>query len=442
MRGVERPPSVDALARVLRADATFADVPRSVLVDAARHAIATDRSDPAPHAIRYVADYRGRLLRSVVNATGVLLHTNLGRAPLRARTGPAPIRSTNLEFDLETGRRGSRRIHADALITRLTGAEASLVVNNCAAAVMLVLAALARGRGVVVSRGELVEIGGGFRIPEVLEHSGASLVEVGTTNRTRRGDYANAVADPAFDVALILKVHQSNYRITGFTEEADVQSLADLGVPVVADIGSGLLDATTPWLADAQGRTPPLTWLDGEPAARQTLAAGAALVVFSGDKLLGGPQAGIIAGRRDLVEQCASHPLARALRPGGQVLEALQQTLLDVATGSTALVPFWEMATRTVESLARRAAIIVEAIDDPRVDAAAMDAVPGGGTLPDRTIPSFGVRIRGDIAVPLRAYGPPIASRVHEQTTHLDLRTVDPLDDDLLITAVRAALTD
>ena len=441
MRGVERPPSVDALARALRADATFAEVPRSVLVDAARHGIATDRTDPAPHATRYVADYRARLLRSVVNATGVLLHTNLGRAPLRARTAAAPVRSTNLELNLDTGRRGSRRIHADALITHLTGAEASLVVNNCAAAVMLVLAALARGRGVVVSRGELVEIGGGFRIPEVLEQSGASLVEVGTTNRTRLSDYANAVADPAFDVALILKVHQSNYRITGFTEEADVPSLADLGVPVVADIGSGLLDANTPWLADGQGHTPPLTWLDGEPAARQTLAAGAALVVFSGDKLLGGPQAGIIAGRRDLVEQCASYPMARALRPGGQVLEALQQTLLDIAFGSGALIPFWEMATRTVESLARRAAIIVEAIGDPRVDATAMDAVPGGGTLPDRTIASFGVRVRGDIAGHLRAYEPPIASRVHEQTTHLDLRTVDPLDDDLLIAAVRAALT-
>ena len=441
MRGVERPPSVDALARALRADATFAEVPRSVLVDAARHGIATDRTDPAPHATRYVADYRARLLRSVVNATGVLLHTNLGRAPLRARTAAAPVRSTNLELNLDTGRRGSRRIHADALITRLTGAEASLVVNNCAAAVMLVLAALARGRGVVVSRGELVEIGGGFRIPEVLEQSGASLVEVGTTNRTRLSDYANAVADQAFDVALILKVHQSNYRITGFTEEADVQSLADLGVPVVADIGSGLLDANTPWLADGQGHTPPLTWLDGEPAARQTLAAGAALVVFSGDKLLGGPQAGIIAGRRDLVEQCASYPMARALRPGGQVLEALQQTLLDIAFGRGALIPFWEMATRTVESLARRAAIIVEAIGDPRVDATAMDAVPGGGTLPDRTIASFGVRVRGDIAGHLRAYEPPIASRVHEQTTHLDLRTVDPLDDDLLIAAVRAALT-
>ena len=441
VRGVERPPSVDALARALRANATFADVPRSVLVDAARHGIATDRTDPAPNAIRYAANYRGRLLRSVVNATGVLLHTNLGRAPLRTRPGASAIRSTNLEFDLETGRRGSRRIHADALITRLTGAEASLVVNNCAAAVMLVLATLARGRGVVVSRGELVEIGGGFRIPEVLEQSGASLVEVGTTNRTRRRDYADAVADPAADVALILKVHQSNYRITGFTEEADVQSLADLGVPVVADIGSGLLDAATPWLVDAQGRTPPLPWLEGEPAARQTLAAGAGLVVFSGDKLLGGPQAGIIAGRRDLVERCAAHPLARALRPGGQVLETLQQTLLDVATGSGAHVPFWEMATRTVESLARRAAVIVEAIADARVDAATMDAVPGGGTLPDRTIASFGVRIRGDIAGHLRAYEPPIASRVHEQTTHLDLRTVDPLDDELLIAAVRAALT-
>ena len=445
VRGVERPPSVDALARALRADLGLAAVPRSVLVEAARHGIAADRSDPAPHANRYAAAFAERLLRPVINATGVLLHTNLGRAPLGKGSGvdgnggPA-VRSTNLEFDLATGKRGSRRTHASELITQLTGAESSLVVNNCAAAVMLVLAALARGRGVVVSRGELVEIGGGFRIPEVLEQSGAALVEVGTTNRTRLSDYAAAVADPASDIAIILKVHQSNYRITGFTQDVGVSALATLGAPVVADIGSGLLDSTTPWLADPQGRIPRLGWLDGEPAARQTLDAGAGLVVFSGDKLLGGPQAGIVAGRRDLVEQCANHPLARALRPGGQVLEALQRVLLAYTGGSTALVPFWDMATRSVGSLTVRAEAVVQAVADERVAGRVMDAVPGGGTLPGCTIPSFGVRIAGDWTVRLRAYETPVVARVQNGATHLDLRTVDPLDDELLIDALRLAL--
>ncbi|MDP9388982.1 MAG: L-seryl-tRNA(Sec) selenium transferase, partial [Actinomycetota bacterium] len=293
-----RPPSVDALAR----DIADVGLPHPLLVDAAREAVAA--GDPASARARAEAVSRS-LLRPVVNATGVLLHTNLGRAPVAASV---EARYSNLEFDLDSGRRGSRRNHAAALLARAAGADRALVVNNCAAAVLLVLATLARDRAVVVSRGELVEIGGGFRVPEVMEQSGARLVEVGTTNRTRRQDYADAVA--AADPALLLKVHQSNYRIVGFTESVGVASLASLGVPVVADIGSGLLDAATPWLASGPPR-----WLADEPAVRQTLAQGAALVTFSGDKLLGGPQAGVIAGRADLVDRCARHPLARALRP-------------------------------------------------------------------------------------------------------------------------------
>src|SRR5207253_5663872 len=263
--------------------------------------------------------------------------------------------------------RGSRRRHAAALLARAAGAEAALVVNNGAGAILLVLAALARGRGVVVSRGELVEIGGGFRVPEVMAQSGATLVEVGTTNRTRLAAYRRAVAG---DTALVLKVHQSNYRIVGFTEAVGVAELVTLGPPVVVDLGSGLLDAATPWLA---GGPPP--WLAGEPAVRQTLAAGAALVTFSGDKLLGGPQAGVIAGRADLVARCARHPLARALRPGGLVLGALQDVALAYLrrdAGDT--VPFWRMATVPVDALRSRAtALAIGTV----VDTA---AVAGGGS--------------------------------------------------------------
>ena len=232
------------------------------------------------------------------------------------------------------------------MLARACGAEAALVVNNGAGAVLLALAALARGQGVAVSRGELVEIGGGFRVPEVMSESGARLVEVGTTNRTRRDDYAR-VAD---EVALLLKVHQSNYRITGFTEDASVADVVSIGPPVVVDLGSGLLDTACPWLPDG-----PPAWLRDEPAARQTLDAGAALVVFSGDKLLGGPQAGVLAGRADLVDAVRRHPLYRALRPGGLVLGALEQVALAYLERDGGRIPFWRMATVAVDELRQRA---------------------------------------------------------------------------------------
>ncbi|HSH60371.1 MAG TPA: hypothetical protein VK988_12175, partial [Acidimicrobiales bacterium] len=251
-----RPPSVDALAREL----VDVGLPHPLLVDAAREAIAA--GDPASARSRAEAVSRA-LLRPVINATGVLLHTNLGRAPVEHHQ---EARYANLELDLATGKRGSRSAHAASLLARASGAEAALVVNNGAAAVMLVLASLARGRSVVVSRGELVEIGGGFRVPEVMAESGAHLVEVGTTNRTRRRDYEQAVSGTEPTPALVLKVHQSNYRIVGFTEAVSVAALAGLGPPVVADVGSGLLDAATPWL-----RTGPPAWLAEEPAVRQTL---------------------------------------------------------------------------------------------------------------------------------------------------------------------------
>lgn len=406
-----RPPSVDALARSLRPTG----LPQPLLVDVARRVIAEGRVGDATAEADML---RRRLLQPVINATGVLLHTNLGRSPFGHTT---PATATNLELRLADGRRGSRSDHVAMLFARLVDAEAALVVNNCSAALLLVLGALAAGRGVAVSRGELVEIGGGFRVPEVMTQSGAHLVEVGTTNRTRRADFERAVATTGSDVAAVLKVHQSNYRIIGFTEGVEVDDLTGLGVPVIADIGSGLLDAACPWLDG-----PPPPWLDGEPAARQTLRAGADIVLFSADKLLGGPQAGIIVGRADLVAASAAHPLARALRPGGLVLGALQEVALAYLDRTAGSLPFWRMATRSVDELRARAAAL--GVGTP-VDLA---AVPGGGTLPGVEIPSAGVRVRGDHldALRLRPVGErPIIARVRDGHTELDLRTVEEADD-------------
>ena len=416
----DRPPSVDRLARAL-ADT---GLPHPLLVDAARQAVADGDPDSAEARARDLAESMGRhLLTGVINATGVLLHTNLGRAPWGAAVDDT--RYSTLEFDLSTGDRGSRQDRAPALLARACGAEAAIVVNNCASAVLLALAALAEGRGAVVSRGELVEIGGGFRIPDVMTQSGAHLIEVGTTNRTRRGDFATAVASAGDDAALILNVHRSNYRIEGFTESVGVSELADLGPPVVADIGSGLLDAACPWLAEG-----PPPWLVSEPAARQTLEAGADLVTFSGDKLLGGPQAGVVAGRADLVAACAAHPLARALRPGSLVLHALQDLALAYLRRDGDAIPFWRMATLAIDDLRSRAAAIAP---DLVVDTM---AVPGGGTLPGVEIPSVGLRLDGDRTADLRAGTPPVIARVADQATLLDLRTVHPDDDAVLGSAL------
>ncbi len=413
---VVRPPSVDRLAREL-ADT---GLPHPLLVDIARAAIAAD--DPASARAR-ADELSQALLRRVVNATGVLLHTNLGRAPLGARSSGGAGYS-NLEFDLVRGTRGSRHAHAASLMAKACHAEDALIVNNGAAAVLLVLAALAATRGVVVSRGELVEIGGGFRVPEVLEQSGATLVEVGTTNRTRLDDYRRAI-DSTGDIALTLKVHTSNYRIVGFTEDTSVAELSSLDPPVVVDAGSGLLDAATPWLEG-----PPPAWLAGEPAVRQTLEAGASLVTFSGDKLLGGPQAGVIAGRAAMVEQCRRHPLARALRPGGLVLGALQDLALAYLRRDGQAIPFWRMASEPVDDLWRRAKAIGAG------EVVELESVPGGGSAPGVTIPSAGVAVDGDRSAELRRHDPPVIARVVDGRTLLDLRSVDPEDDAVVAAAL------
>jgi L-seryl-tRNA(Ser) seleniumtransferase len=420
-----RPPSVDRLARSLAATG----LPHPILVDCAREAIAAGRPETA---LERAEAFARTLLTPVVNATGVLLHTNLGRAPLAHHQA---ARAQTVEFDLATGERGSRQRAVGQLFARLCGAEAAMVVNNNAAAVLLVLAALAADRDVPVSRGESVEIGGAFRVPEVMEQSGARLVDVGTTNRTRLEDYRRAVDRPTVDAALVLKVHPSNYRIEGFVEETSVAELATLGVPVVADIGSGLLDAEVPWLAG-----PPPAWLAGEPAARQSIEQGAALVTFSGDKLLGGPQSGIIVGRAELVAACTAHPLARALRPGGLVLAALQDVALAYLRRDAATtIAFWRMVAAPAEQLHQRATAIVEAAGIGRV--VATEALPGAGSAPGATIPSSGIELDSDQTDRLRTHAPPVIARTRDDRTVLDLRSVDPADDPVLV-AVLAGLLD
>jgi L-seryl-tRNA(Ser) seleniumtransferase len=411
------PPSVDALARSLAG----IDLPAPLLVDAAREAIGAGDPDSARGRAEAI---RRALLGPVVNATGVLLHTNLGRAPLGVHHEAS---YSNLELDLTTGRRGSRYDHVGRLLARLCGAEAAIVVNNNAAAVLLVLAALASGRDVAVSRGESVEIGGGFRVPEVMAQSGARLVDVGTTNRTRLADYRDAIERPDADVAVVLKVHPSNFRVTGFTATVEVGELATLVPPVVYDLGSGLLDTACPWLPGG-----PPAWLASEPAARQALAGGAALVTFSGDKLFGGPQAGVIAGRADLVAACAAHPLARALRPGSLVLAALQDVALAYLRRDGDAIPFWHLASLPVADLAARAeALAVGAV-------VRCDSLPGAGSLPGVAIPSAGIAVNGDRTAALRAVDPAIVARVADGHTICDLRTVDPADDAHLGAALSA----
>jgi L-seryl-tRNA(Ser) seleniumtransferase len=433
-------PSVDRV--VARLDG----LPHELLVEAARDAVDAARAaidaGTAVEAELVIADAtervsqrRAALLRPVVNATGVLLHTNLGRAPLGSDALDAAARVgggySNLEYRMDSGARGSRHDHAGSLLAHACGAEAGLVVNNNAAAVLLCLAALARGREVVVSRGELVEIGGGFRVPEIMAESGCRLVEVGTTNRTRRADYERAIGP---ETALILKVHASNYRMVGFTEATPIADLVGFGMPVMVDAGSGLLDDTTPWLPQRP------TWLRDEPGVRQAVAAGASLVTFSGDKLLGGPQAGIVVGRRDIIAAVARHPLARAMRADKFTLAALQSVAFAYLSGDATTLPLWRMATTSLERLHERASAV--AANVPRAKVIDTEAVAGGGSLPGLTIPSIGVAVEvsdpGMRCARLRDHD--VVARVADGMIVCDLRTVDADDDAVLVAALRAVL--
>jgi L-seryl-tRNA(Ser) seleniumtransferase len=434
-----------ALPSVERVLAELSGLPRTLLVGCAREAVDAARAasvaDGAPidadgvarDAQRRVDVLAARQLRSVVNATGVLLHTNLGRAPVGddalAATTVVAGGYSNLEYRLETGQRGSRHDHAGHLLAQACGAAAGLVVNNNAAAVLLSLAALARGRDVLVSRGELVEIGGGFRVPEIMAESGARLVEVGTTNRTRLADYRAA---RTAETALVLKVHASNYRLIGFTEATSVHALAALGPPVMVDVGSGLLDETTPWLAHRP------RWLHDEPGVRQALDAGASVVTFSGDKLLGGPQAGVIVGRPDLLARIARHPLARAVRADKMTLAALQAVAAAYLDGDATRVPLWRMAVTPTVELTVRAEALARRV--PRAKVQDSEAVAGGGSLPGLTIPSVAVVVEApdpDAALAsLRHHG--VVARIEGDAIVCDLRTVDPRDDDRLAAALAA----
>ncbi len=437
-------PSVDALANQL----PTSGLPRLLVVEVARQAVSEARrrlEEGEPVEARELAEaILGRMAKlrptRVINATGVLLHTNLGRAPLSEAGAAAWLAASsgyaNLELDLESGERGGRAAYVHALLTRLTGAEAALAVNNNAGALFLTLAALAAGDAVPVSRGELIEIGGSYRLPELIDASGARLVEVGTTNRTRPSDY-RAVAE----AALLLKVHPSNYRVEGFVESASLTDLAILaaerGIPLVFDAGSGLLDANVPWLPG-----PPPAWLGGEPGVRQALAAGADLVLFSGDKLLGGPQAGIVVGRESLVTTLARHPVARALRCSGPALAALAATLELYADGRGSTVPFWQMATTPADTLRRRCQDILTQTGLP-ARIVESESVVGAGSVPGASVPSPVLEVLDPPAdrlwPALLGASTPVVARREAGAVRLDLRAVATDDDRLVAAALVAA---
>ena len=380
-------------------------------------------------------------LVSVLNATGVIVHTNLGRAPLAAsaarRVRELAAGYTNLEYDLAAGWRGSRSVHAERLLCRVTGAPAAVVVNNNAAAVLLVLAALAQGREAIVSRGELVEIGGGFRIPDVMRQSGTVVREVGTTNKTRAADYAAAISDRT---ALILRVHPSNFRIEGFTERPRLEELVALGqrfdIPVIEDLGSGnLLDDLTA----ASGGV-------DEPPVAASVAAGAAVCCFSGDKLLGGPQAGLIVGTEAPLARIRTHPLMRALRVDKMTYAALEATLLEYARGrARTTVPVARMLAATAEEIDVRATALADRVaGHPVFEANVVSGAStvGGGGAPGSALPTRLVRLtpRGGSAATLearlRGLHPPIVARIEHDRVVLDLRTVLPEQDDQLTAAL------
>lgn len=442
-------PRVDSLAADV-ADLLPYPLPAPMVVEAARAAVEEARAaivaggdaDPAQIALAALAPLATSRPRTVLNATGVLLHTNLGRAPLSPAAAAAAadhaVGYQNLEIDLATGARGGRGDYVGRLLQTLTGAEAALVVNNNAGALLLALAALSGGKRVLVSRGELIEIGGSFRLPNLMAASGAELVEVGTTNRTRLADYESE----AEGAAAILKVHPSNYRVEGFTEEVGYAALAtlarDCGVPFIADIGSGLLDERAPWLAG-----PPPAWLRGEPGAVQTIDLGATVAIFSGDKLLGGPQAGIAVGTADAIYKMRKHPIARAVRIDGPTQTALIETLELYATGRGNEVPFWAMASMSEQQLTARSETVAKRIG-PAAAVIASHSVPGAGSVPGEMIPSPAIRISGNADVLWQALimaNPPILARRKEGSLELDLRTLPQAEDDRVASLIAQALT-
>jgi L-seryl-tRNA(Ser) seleniumtransferase len=433
-------PAVDRLAADLAAaeggavgDREATALARATLAD--RRAEVLAGADDAPDLVDRARARRRHSLRRVLNATGVVVHTGLGRAPLATAAREAVARVaegySNLEIDLRDGERGSRHDHVEGLLRELTGAQGAMAVNNCAAATLLAAAALAEGRDLVVSRGQLVEIGGGFRIPEVVAQAGARLVEVGTTNRTRRADYARALSAGGERVGAILRAHPSNFRTIGFVQEVPIEALCSLGVPVIDDAGSGVLGDDLGPLAD-------------EPPVRRSVRAGAAVVCFSGDKLLGGPQAGLLVGTREAIAVCRRHPLARAVRIDKLSLAALEATLRLHRDPELARreLPVLAMLTADPATLRARADRLAAQTGGTVVQAVAR---VGGGALPLLELPGPAVALDagpagpGALAGALRHGEPPVVARIQDGRVLLDPRTLTDEEVGLAAAAVRAA---
>jgi len=455
-------PSVDDLLLQPRLAALAKRVDRNLVVEVARAAlsdlrariagetnftaVSLDAASVEEFIAAAVERILSRSLQPVINATGVILHTNLGRAPL----GEAVVEEfrrtatqySNLEYDLEAGARGKRDVHTAELLTRLTGAEAAIVVNNCAAAVLVTLAALAHGGEVIVSRGELIEIGDGFRIPEIMEQSGAILREVGTTNRTRLADYENAIHEKT---RLLLRVHPSNFTVTGFTDKPSLEDLVGLsqrsGLPLVEDLGSGcLVDLTECGIA--------------EPTVRRSVEAGVGIVTFSADKLLGGPQAGILAGKKELITRVRRHPLFRALRVDKLTIAALEITLGAYLRAAWEEIPAMRMIRMSFQEVRRRAENLIRELrpelplDEVEIDVVDSTSLVGGGSTPAQSLPSKVIRIASTrysaakLEQRLRRApaGVSLIGRVEDDRLILDLRTVLPEQEPLLIKTLAAAL--
>ncbi len=444
-------PSVERVLQEIRSGRPGATWPHGLLVEAVRGvleearwkiaggATPPDLAEISARSLEQLQEWLRPTLLPAVNASGVILHTNLGRAPLSQAALEAVRRVgqgyCNLEFDLEAGRRGSRHEHARRLLCRLSGAESALAVNNNAAAILLALSALARGRQIIVSRSQAVEIGGGFRIPEVMAQSGAVLIEVGTTNRTYTSDYARAIG---METAMLLRVHRSNFALVGFTHDVPLPELVELGhrhnLYVMDDLGSGtFLDTSAFGLAH-------------EPMVQESVQAGADLVCFSGDKLLGGPQAGLIVGRADLIARLERHPLARAVRLDKMTLAALEATLLHYLRGEALReIPVWRMISQPLEEVGRRARRWRRYLAERgmTVQVARTETAVGGGSLPGQTLPSWALEISGlpsaeEAAGRLRRREPPIIPRIEGDRLLLDARTVLPEQERMLLEGLLA----
>lgn len=454
-------PKTDEVLAAPELAETLGETPRAVVLDAVRAAIDDARArllageavDTAAGSVARDAAGRTVLamrpsLRRVINATGIIVHTNLGRSVLSERAAAAVLEVatgySTLEYEVESGERGSRHTHVESLITRLTGAEAAMAVNNNAAAVMLAIAALARGREAIVSRGQLVEIGGSFRIPDIMAESGATMVEVGTTNKTHLADYERALTP---QTALLLKVHSSNYRVVGFTEDVDLTDLVELGarngIPVMEDQGSGVLFDLTPF------------GLPREPTVGESVSAGVAVVTCSGDKLLGGPQAGILAGRHDVIAKLKKHPMARAVRLDKMTLAALEATLFAYLDESKALaeIPTLRMLTEPADAVRARAEALAARVREAVGDAAEVTtadevARAGGGALPLAEIPTAVVCVLprgrgvGSVEALLRLGGEPaVIARVKEERLLIDARTLlSPAEEDAVVARLAEVL--